>query len=251
MKRITFLMAALLIFASSCINTTDQTLKVDIVEYEAQTPLFEDAPYTFSIDMKIEWPVSGPDAESLKDMQKGITGLLFGNEIQTFDIEYAIDAYNRSAVEFYQLENEEIAQEIDDDWGFMLNWSESMDGNFLPTYAGYISYVKYLYGYSGGAHGMDAKTAVTFDSKTGKTITENDLFVPGYEERLTESLRNHLSDCNIEKDMLFEPEIFPSENFYLTPEGITYIYQRYEIGPYAIGIIEVTVPWSEIQDILR
>ena len=64
-------MAALLIFASSCTNTTDQTLKVDIVEYEAQTPLFEDAPYTFSIDMKIEWPVSGPDAESLQNMQKG------------------------------------------------------------------------------------------------------------------------------------------------------------------------------------
>lgn len=251
MKRITFLLAALLIFATSCTNTTDQTLKVDIVEYEAQTHLFEDAPYTFNMEMKIEWPVSGPDAESLKNMQKAITLLLFGNELQTTDIEYAIEAYNRDAGELYKIENEDFAQEMDELPEFMLNWSESLEGNFLPRHDGYISYIKYIYGYCGGAHGMDAKIGVTFEMSTGKTVTEDDLFWPGYENRLTESLRNHFRDCNTYRATLSDTELFPSGNFYLTSSGITYIYQRYEIGSYADGIIEITVPWNEIQDLLR
>jgi hypothetical protein len=52
-------------------------------------------------------------------------------------------------------------------------------------------------------------------------------------------------------DMLFETEIYPSDTFYVTADGLTYVYHPYEIGPYALGIIEVTIPWNEIKDILK
>ena len=252
MKHITLLSAAVLALAVSCNNYVEEdVLKTETTEFSRETPLMEDAPFTFCLDITAEWPTGGMDADAMKKMQKGITGLLFGSDLKTIDIEYAMERYNAEAVSFYISENEEMAEDIEDDWGFMLNWSESIEGSFLPKYNGMVSYIRYIYGYSGGAHGMDAKTAVTFSLSTGEEVTESDLFIEGYENKLTEALRRNLLVSIPDQSMLFETEIFPGGDFYLTSEGITYIYQRYEVGPYVIGIVEVTVPWNEIKDILK
>ncbi len=51
--------------------------------------------------------------------------------------------------------------------------------------------------------------------------------------------------------MLFVKEIAPNGNFYITNKGVTYLYGRYEIGPYVIGLTRVTVPWAEIVDLVQ
>ena len=235
-----------------CTGTPEkEELKTKNIEFSEVTPLQEGMPYNFTMEMQIEWPEDGTNRKALKEMQKGITDLLFGSELETTDIEYAMKAYNKLSVDFYVQDNEEYLEDTEEEWGFMMNWSESIDGSFLEPYDGMVSYLKYAYGYSGGAHGMDALTCRTFDLKTGEQIDEEELFKKGYEDRLTEVLRTNLLSSIEYQDMLFETDITPSDNFYLTSEGITYIYQRYEIGPYALGIIKVTVPWKEIQDIIR
>lgn len=234
-----------------CSPSEKDGLKTETVEFADSTLLAEGAPYKFAMDMTVEWPEGGTSTEALEEMQKGITGLLFGSEIETTDLGYAMKEYYRRSAEFYQEENLEYAGVVDQEWSFMLDWSETVEGNFLPEYDGMVSYIKYIYGYSGGAHGMDAKTSRTFDISTGAEVLEKDIFRKGYEEKLTEALRKNLPLCVEEADMLFETDILPSGNFYVTSKGITYIYQRYEIGPYAIGIIEVTIPWKEIEDIVR
>ena len=228
-----------------------EELKTKNIEFSEVTPLQEGAPYDFTMEMNIEWPEGGVGDKALKEMQKGITGLLFGNELETIDIEYAMKAHNNRSVDFYRQDNQEYLEDIEEEWAFMMDWSESIDGSFLDPYKGMVSYIKYAYGYSGGAHGMDVLTCRTFDLKTGEQIFEEDLFKRGYEDRLTEALRTNLLSRYEDQDMFFETDITPSDEFYLTSEGITYIYQRYEIGPYAIGIIEVLVPWKEIKDIIR
>lgn len=236
---------------AGCAASAEEGLKTETVEFAESTPLFDGSPYKFTMEMTVEWPVGGIEADALKAMQKGITGLLFGSDLETTDLEYAMKEYYRRSVGFYRDENREYAEDVDQEWGFMLDWSETAEGSFLPEYDGMVSYIKYIYGYSGGAHGMDAKTCRTFDLSTGAEVPEKDIFKRGYEKRLTEALRENLPKSVEDKDMLFETEITPSDDFYITAEGITYIYQRYEVGPYALGIIEVTVPWEEIQDITR
>lgn len=226
-------------------------MMTEVIEFEEATPLYEDAPYNYTLKMKVEWPEGGVEAEALENIQKGITELLFGNELETIDLEYAMKEYNRRGVEMYLEENLEYVEDTEEEWGFMMNWSEDIEGSFLPKYNDMISYVVYTYGYSGGAHGIDARTCRTFDIKTGEEILEQDIFRKGYEERLTEALNRNLMLSYEDPEMFFVTNICPSENFYVSSEGITYIYQRYEIGPYAIGIVEVLVPWKEIQDIIR
>jgi len=41
-----------------------------------------------------------------------------------------------------------------------------------------------------------------------------------------------------------------NNNFTITPSGITFLFNAYEIGPYAIGSTEFTVPMAEVKDLL-
>lgn len=225
---------------------------IEIVHDEAAA-LFEGSTDSLNINMKIEWPVGGVDEKVLERMQRDITAHLLGEEYHTFDIDYAIRQYCDRSIEFYRETNSEWAESegFEEDMHYTLQWMGYIEGGFLPEYRNMISYVTLYGGYSGGAHGMDAKAAITFDIDTGKRVTEADLFKPGYEDRLTQSLRANLLLSVEDVDMLFETEIDPNGNFYVSDEGVTYIYGRYEVGPYVLGIVEVNIPWDEISDILK
>lgn len=226
-------------------------LTIDTLTFEAHTPLYEGASNGFDMSMNIEWPKTAKNEAVLENMQKHISGLLFGSKLATTDIEFAMNAYNSMAANLY-IETNSMEEEYYEEYpDYVMNWIEDKNGKFLESYNGMVSYMSYVYGYSGGAHGMDILNCITLDKETGDIINYEDLFIEGYEERLIESLRANLL-CSIDDmEMLFEKDILPHQNFYLTSTGITYIYQRYEIGPYVLGIIEVTIPWKEIQDIIR
>ena len=109
------------------------------------------------------------------------------------------------------------------------------------------------YGYTGGAHGIDSEKGMTFDLSSGRLITENDLFIREYKPELSRILTAHLQESVSEDiyESLFIKAIEPNGNFVIAPEGMTYIYNRYEIGPYVSGIVRVTVPWEELEGLMR
>lgn len=225
-------------------------ITTDTLDFKATTSLYEGSGAAFEMTMKIEWPTEAPDGRMLKKMQREITGMLFGDDLATTDIEFAMDAYDRQSGKLYRqiCETEEAAPEEE---RYMDNWTEYIEGSFCKPYNDMISYTRYISGYSGGVHGMDALSCITFDLKTGELVSGDDLFIENHQDRLVKALRKNLMSSVNEPEMIIEKEIFPSENFYLTEKGITYIYQRYEIGPYYLGIIKVTIPWKEIKDILK
>ena len=53
------------------------------------------------------------------------------------------------------------------------------------------------------------------------------------------------------KNYLFSMDMFPSENFILDSDEITFIYNAYEIAPYAMGKTEISVSYSEVKDLLK
>ena len=79
-------------------------------------------------------------------------------------------------------------------------------------------------------------------------------FSDGYVEPLTRLLTKHLPEAlesPADTSMLFLKEIEPNGNFSIGSDGITYIYNQYEIAPYAMGIIRITIPWEEIEGLRR
>lgn len=118
----------------------------------------------------------------------------------------------------------------------------------LQTYA--VAYNDY----TGGAHGMNALICNVFDLTTGETVSEADLFAEGYQEGVSALLKTAL-DAFLEaqeegEDLVFgAPE--PNGNFSVSEEGVTWTYNPYEIAPYALGAIELTVSWSDLKPYLK
>lgn len=118
---------------------------------------------------------------------------------------------------------------------------------FASTYeivyadARYVSYRATEYEYLGGAHGSTTITVLTIDRKTGRELKLED-FIPKEKQG---ALQRALREGAIQKlggkyPLLHEVEI--TDNFYLAEDGLHFIYNRYEIAPYAAGAIEVVIP---------
>ncbi len=113
--------------------------------------------------------------------------------------------------------------------------------------------------YEGGAHGIEQQLVMNFDAQSGQQLTLKDVFVPGFEARMTELLLEKLMEiADVKtmddlkaKDYLFSMDMFPSENFILDSDEITFIYNAYEIAPYAMGRTEISVSYSEVKDLLK
>ena len=108
------------------------------------------------------------------------------------------------------------------------------------------------YGFRGGAHGIATMTPVVFNGKTGDLVSEEEFFVEGYRNPVAGLIRNHLLDA-LEGDeealaTIFEPDLVgPNGNYEVTKDGVTWYYQPYDIAPYDLGVISVTVPWKELK----
>jgi hypothetical protein len=46
-------------------------------------------------------------------------------------------------------------------------------------------------------------------------------------------------------------EVVPNGNFGLFEEGVEWLYQPYEVGPYALGIVSATIPWNQLTPYLK
>ena len=70
-------------------------------------------------------------------------------------------------------------------------------------------------------------------------------------EKLQEKTDTKNVDELRQKGFLYSMDMFPTENFALDKDGITFIYNAYEIAPYDEGIIELTVDYGDCKEILQ
>lgn len=268
MRRINFgvmaVSAAILMLFASCSDVSKTSLKTDRAELSDEVELTSGRKDMFNYDYKIEHPVSGASEEVIAKYDATILEATIGSDYMTYPISKALSMYRDARVSDYreenldlldQLSNMEVLEDDDDLRSEVdLSWDEKIEGFFAGEYRGIVSYVVYTYNYEGGAHGNESELSINFDAATGDVVEEEDFFLPGYETRLGSLLTMHLesSFTNPEDyDMLFMKEIQPNGNFRVSPLGVTYTYTPYEIGPYSLGTINVTVSWEEVEDILR
>ncbi len=113
--------------------------------------------------------------------------------------------------------------------------------------------------YKGGMHGSEWLRLYSIDLYTKQVIKEDDIFVRDSREKLSQSIQTKLMQQykvqeldDLSKEGFFSPqEIVPNENFQITPMGLRYCYNPYEIAPYAMGVIQVDLTWDEISHIIR
>ncbi|MGV8879164.1 MAG: DUF3298 domain-containing protein [Sphingobacteriaceae bacterium] len=110
------------------------------------------------------------------------------------------------------------------------------------------------YSYAGGAHGSSGFFFVNWNTRADQQIALKDLLDAGYLEKLNQVAEHifrqneQLSDTvSLANSYFFENDRFHlNDNFLVTPEGLKFIYNQYEIKPYVAGITELIIPYAEI-----
>jgi hypothetical protein len=125
--------------------------------------------------------------------------------------------------------------------------------NFLLSF--YID----SYAFTGGAHGLGAQDYTVIQTKTGKAVSSSDIFVDKFETPLSLLLTARLkkmeklqpSDKLSEKAEYFVDEIPPNSNFYITANGIGFLYNHYEIAPYSHGFTDIFLTFDELAPVMK
>lgn len=109
----------------------------------------------------------------------------------------------------------------------------------------------FSYQYTGGAHGNRIKSMQLYDIKSGDKIPSKieDVFDINDDNR-DEFLALLGSSLENEKDKLFEESLPLSvmpNSFFLSQNGIIFVWNTYEIAPYAAGSIEITISTDKLK----
>jgi hypothetical protein len=114
----------------------------------------------------------------------------------------------------------------------------------------------FTYSFTGGAHGNGNESHYLINKKTGKTLTLSDVFknkkkinslVDQYFRKSQGlSMNENLQDAG----WFIEGRLTANENFYFTEKKVVFVYNPYEIGPYAAGAPSVEIPLSKLEDLL-
>lgn len=110
------------------------------------------------------------------------------------------------------------------------------------------------YMYSGGAHGASFLSYINYNIKEKKVIGLDDVLLPDRRDSLNKIAEKIFSkneglsaDYPLNKGYFFEGDKFSLNNNYaFTKEGIRFLYNQYEIKPYAAGQTELLIPYPAI-----
>lgn len=98
----------------------------------------------------------------------------------------------------------------------------------------------YQYRYH-AAHGMYGSTFINYHIPTANILSTDDLFLPSATDSIISTIKAKAIKQYNGTGMLMPDEISHFINFYITDNLITFVYQPYEIGAYALGLAEITV----------
>lgn len=114
------------------------------------------------------------------------------------------------------------------------------------------------YFFSGGAHGSSPRQYYNFDLLHKKQLKLDDVLLAGQQQKLHDLLYKQFvawlkkdnPDVNIEEYQAMW-KFFVSDNFSFGKDGLEFLYQQYDIGPYVVGLPEFTLPYAQLKGIVK
>lgn len=242
-------------------GTTDGKISATPFEYHESFRLSEHSSESPAITFDISMLVIGTnDSTATENINQAIAYTLFQSDKSSI---------KEACRDFVEQRRKEYAELLPDyinsrDSGMPEAWFNNYYNaacEIEQGYKGCINYTVMWEEYTGGAHPSSFYTVLNFNPETGEEMVLSDIFKKeNFEEALTakliENLARQLQVEGIEgireKGYLYQDTgMFISNNFILGNEKITFIYNKYEIAPYAMGDITIDIAYSEIKDLMK
>ena len=258
MKKTTF-SVLLLCLAISCTTEIEDTILFDSITADKEVKLSNDenSP-ACAVHLQLQYATekNGHKAEVVNEIIQKIfldmSELTVQQAVDSFANTYT-SSYVRNFLPLYNQDRADTAKRSWYEYHYVIT-SQTQPGGFGTT--SYDAIIDY---YEGGAHGVNQRMTMNFENKTGRLLELEDIFVPGFESQLNPILQKALSEKvgvrNLrelkDKGYLISMEMFPSKNFLLSDETISFIYNPYEIATYDKGETEINIALSALKNILK
>lgn len=214
-----------------------------------------------NIVMNIASVIRSSDSIMKDSLNTYILAVCLGDEYMNLTPAQAIKEYADKYVRNYRADLEPMytKESGEGNVGAWYSYYKGIEGH-AQYYAGNLLVYRIDFNeYTGGAHGIYMSSFLNLNLKTLTPIRLADLFVPDYELPLTDLLWNQLmADNNVATHEELEDlgytstgDLTPTENFYLSEEGITFYYNVYEIAPYVMGPVKISLPFDAVRHLLN
>lgn len=263
---IVFFLASL--FLASCHTGTKQTTE-NAVQFDSirvdKTYHLLDNPENPNCNLQLDFifPVKSGDKELLQKIQKLFVQSYFGENYENLTPSEAVAQYTEDYLNAYkELEanyKEDLAKQDQSPVGAWYSYYEMSSDDIVYNGNDLLSYTINFENYTGGAHGAHSFTNRVINMKTGKFVTEEEIFIENYQDDLARILIDRIAkENNVENAKDLEnigffsvEEIFPNGNFLVDERGITYTFNEYEIAAYVVGATQVFIPFEDIRYLLK
>lgn len=197
---------------------------------------------------------------------------ILGEEFANLPITQAVDSFKNTFIRnyrdevgpLYQMEVEkaismdEIPPWFTHTYSLVTSVDEGLNGTILVTADTFID--------MGGAHPNQWSRWMNFDFETGRLITKEEVFASDAQADIERMLFDALIALKAEEhpDMKLETledlqeigilqwsNMYIPENFLLGKDGISFLFNRYDIAPYSEGSIMLELPYGKIGPYLK
>ena len=234
---------------------------------EEEAHLTEDASSPFC-DFSVDYTYLDEEGDSIATLiNRTIQGEFLGNDYASLTPEEAVDSFMNVYIRDYRKETGELYQvdrakgTSDEEIPAWYNQTYSLVTFIEEGHGGTINVSANVFVDTGGAHPHQWSQWLNFDFENGNLLTKDDVFLASAKADIERMLLDHL--------MLMQAEIYPDEslktledlqqkgflqmtnmyipdNFLLHKEGVSFLFNRYDIAPYSVGEIVIEIPYEEI-----
>ncbi|MCD8556422.1 MAG: DUF3298 and DUF4163 domain-containing protein [Bacteroides graminisolvens] len=250
----------------SCGNKMDKNtggLEFDSISINQTEHLFADSVKpACNLVIKYTYPVKATDNRLKDSLNSYFVAACFGDKYVGLPTPQVIKQFSENYVADYRKDLEpmylEDQKKHDDEVTPWYSYYKSIEGHVQHYKGNLLTYRINYNEYTGGAHGMYTTTYLNINLATLRPIKLNDVFVGEYQELLTDLLWNQLMADNkmTTREELEDigygstGDLVATDNFYLEPDGIVFHFNVYEFTPYAMGEVNIKLPYQMMEHIL-
>lgn len=259
------LMTVLVVMTSCNGNKATENMEIttDSISIERVDLLKNDTNTACRVTIHFTYIESAKDPALKDSINRELLRELLGSGYENTAVKQAVDSFTTNYIATYKKEMAQLLEgesaSIFEGAVSVFNYSKILKNRMIYNANGILTFRADVYEYTGGAHGMSNSFFFSFDLNTGKRIKLNDIFIDQYEERLNDILTQQLMKKNNvgsvkeleELGYFITSPIFPSENFYFEDDDIVFMYNPYEIAPYAMGSTEIKLSLSELDFLIK
>lgn len=201
-------------------------------------------------------------------INRTIQAHVLGKEYIRMNPEVAVDSFKNTYIDNYRKDVNEFYQEDikngtpKDELPTWYNYEYGLTTHFSEGKEGILNFIAETFEYTGRAHPNSWNKWMNFEKNTGKLLALKDVFMAGSEkpmsdmllEELITEMATRLEDSSITSleglqnaGILNSTNMYVPDNFLLEKEKVSFLYNKYDIAPYAVGVITLSLPYTSVE----